>query len=170
MRALMPDEKASTVMLYTSTMLIRGDIILRENMRVSIWPRTQGVPNFIHLFNVNIIQIAGATPKTYARSETFVPTPSVIGFHLAPPAQEPLDYDSSEVNRKMEPVHALAGSFEIKAKLRISTATDFSASLDVMNSPWISLYEADISNPYFQQLHVSVPMLLVRPNHILINL
>lgn len=170
MRGLLPDEKVSMVMLYTANMLIRGEIILRENMRVSIWPRTQGVPNFIHLFNVNIIQIAGSLPKSYARNESFVPTPNVIGFHLAPPAQDPLDYDQSEANRKMELVHVLAGSFEIKAKLRISTATDFAASLDVMNSPWISLYEADISNPYFPQLRVNVPMLLVRPNHILINM
>lgn len=170
MRALLPEEKSSTVMLYTANMLIRGEIILRENMRVSIWPRTQGVPNFIHLYNVNIIQVAGSAPKSYARSESFVPTPNVIAFHLAPPAQEPLDYDASETNRKMELVHVLAGSFEIAAKLRTSTATDFAASLDVMNSPWISLYEADISNPHIPQLRMNVPMLLVRPNHILINL
>jgi hypothetical protein len=169
MRDLKPDEKASTVIMYTQSMLVRGDIILRENMRVSIWLRTQGVPNFIHLFNVHMIQIVGASPKTYTKNEAFIPTPEIIGFHLAPPAHDPLDYDEGEANRRMESVHILAGTFEMKAKLRISTATDFAASLDVMNANWTSIYDADITNPYLPQLHMNVPMLLVRPNNIAIS-
>jgi hypothetical protein len=170
MRALLPDEKASTVFIYTSSMLIRGDLILRESMRVSIWLRTQGVPNFVHLYNTQMIQLAGSPPKNYTKDEVFVPTAEIIGFHLAPPAQDPLDYDDSESNRKMEPVHVLAGSFELKAKLRVSTSTDFAASLDVMNASWLSLYDAEIANPYLPQLKVAVPMLLVRPNKVTINL
>jgi hypothetical protein len=170
MRSLNPDEKSSTVILYTASMLIRGDIILRDSMRVSIWPRTQGVPNFIHLFNVQIIQIAGSAPKNYARDEAFVPTPEIIGFHLAPPAHDPLDYDENEANRRMQPISIMAGTFEMKAKLRVSTATDFAASLDVMNTSWISVYDAEITNPFVPQLHLSVPMLLLRPNGILIGM
>ena len=170
MRALLPDEKASTVFIYTSSMLIRGDLILRESMRVSIWLRTQGVPNFVHLYNTQMIQLAGSPPKNYTKDEVFVPTAEIIGFHLAPPAQDPLDYDDSESNRKMETVHVLAGSFELKAKLRVSTSTDFAASLDVMNASWLSLYDAEIANPYLPQLKVAVPMLLVRPNKVTISL
>ena len=33
MRDLLPDEKVSTVFVYTPTMLVRGDVILRENIR-----------------------------------------------------------------------------------------------------------------------------------------
>ncbi|MBI2332558.1 MAG: hypothetical protein HYU84_10440 [Chloroflexi bacterium] len=170
MRTLLPDEKASTVFVYTESMLIRGDLILRENMRVSIWLRTQGVPNFLHLNNVQMIQLAGSPPKNFTKNEAFIPTPEIIGFHLAPPAHDPLDYDASESNRKMEPVHLLAGSFELTAKLRVSTSADFAASLDVMNASWMSLYEAEITNPHLPQLKVTVPMLLVRPNKVTISL
>jgi len=170
MRELAPDEKSSTVFVYTQTSLIRGDIILRESARVSIWLRTQGVPNFIHIFKANIIQLAGSPPRTYTKEEVFVPTSEVIGFHLSPPAHDPLDYDSSEANRRMLPIQALAGSFEIKSLLRVSTATDIAASLDVMNTTWMSLYDAEITNPYVPQLNLSVPMLLVRPNKVTIGL
>jgi len=170
MRELAPDERSSTVFVYTQTSLIRGDIILRESARVSIWLRTQGVPNFIHVFKANIIQLAGSPPRNYSKEEVFIPTSEVIGFHLSPPAQDPLDYDPSEANRRMLPVQALAGSFEIKSLLRVSTATDIAAGLDVMNTTWMSLYEAEITNPYVPQLNLSVPMLLVRPNKVTIGL
>lgn len=170
MRELAPDEKSSTVFVYTQTSLIRGEIVLRESARVSIWLRTQGVPNFIHVFKGNIIQLAGSPPRTYAKEEVFIPISEVIAFHLAPPAHDSLDYDASEANRRMQPVQALAGSFEIKSLLRISTATDIAAGLDVMNTTWMSLYEAEITNPYVPQLNLSVPMLLVRPNKVMIGL
>ena len=114
MRALQSDEKSSTVFVYTASMLARGDVILRGNVRVSIWLRTQGVPNFIQLYNAQMLQLAGLPPKSYAKSEAFIPTQQVLGFHLAPPASDPVDYDASEANRKMEPVHVLMGSFELK--------------------------------------------------------
>ena len=129
MRPLNADEKSSTVILYTASMLVRGDIILRDGMRVSIWPRTQGVPNFIHLFNVQIIQIAGSAPKNYARDEVFVPTPEVIGFHLAPPAHDPLDYDVNEGNRKIQPVQIMADE-EPARSAGISVATPVGFLID----------------------------------------
>ena len=163
MRALQPDEKSSTVFVYTAAMLARGDVILRGNVRVSIWLRTQGVPNFIQLYNAQMLQLAGSPTKSYSSSEAFIPTQKVLGFHLAPPAQDPVDYDASEANRKMEPVHVLMGSFELKGNVRISTATDFATSLDVMNTSWLSLYDTEITNPYIPQFKIHVPMLLVRP-------
>jgi hypothetical protein len=39
-----------------------------------------------------------------------------------------------------------------------------------MNASWISLYDAEITNPYLPQLKVAVPMLVVRPNKVTINL
>ncbi|MCZ2127111.1 MAG: hypothetical protein LC099_04970 [Anaerolineales bacterium] len=170
MRALTPEEKISTVFVYTPTLLVRGDLILRENIRASIWLRTQGVPNFIHLYNAQIMQLAGSPPKNYAMAETFIPTAEVIAFHIAPPAQDTLDYDATETNRKMEPVFVLAGSFEMRAKMRISTSADFASSLDVMNSTWLSLYEAEVSNPYIPPLKMTVPMLLARPGKLTVNL
>lgn len=170
MRPLAPDEKVTNVMMYTPSMLYRGDVVLRENIRVSIWLRTQGVPNFIRLFNAHLIQLAGTPPKTYTKKEIFVPTAELLGFHISPPAHDPIDYDSSEANRKMEPIHVWMGSFEMSAKIRISTATDFATSLDVMNTSWLSLYDAEIANPYMPQFKMMVPMLLVRPGKLVFGL
>ena len=166
MKPLASDEKTALVMLYTNNMLVRGEIVIKESLRVSIWLRTQGVPNYIHLHGPNVILLGGTPPKSLAYSELFVPTADVIGFHLAPPAQDPLDYDASELNRRMQPVDLLVGSFMLKAKLRISTQTELATFLDVSRSSWTSVYDADITNPYLPQFSVHVPMMLVNPNHV----
>ena len=94
----------------------------------------------------------------------FIPTVQVAAFHLAPPAQDPLDYDASEGNRIMQPLDVMVGSFIIKGKMRISTQTDVGTSLDVMRASWMSIYEAEIGNPYLPQFNVHVPFLLVNSN------
>ncbi len=166
MKALAPDEKTALVMLYTHNMLVRGEIVIKENLRVSIWLRTQGVPNYIEVHRPNVILLSGTPPKSFTYSEVFVPTVEVTAFHLAPPAQDPLDYDASETNRRMQPVDMLMGSFMLKAKLRISAQTDLTTYLDVSHAGWMSVYDADISNPYLPNFNVHVPMLLVNPSHV----
>jgi hypothetical protein len=170
MKQLAPDEKTATVMVYTPNMLVRGDVVLKESARASIWLRTQGVSNFIHLLNPQVVVFGGTPPKTYAYEETFIPTAEAIGFHLAPPAADPVDYDTTETNRTMQPMQLLMGSFSMKGKMRISTATDLSTSLDVMNIAWASVYDAEIVNPYLPQFAISVPMLLVSPSKVTIGL
>jgi hypothetical protein len=113
-----------------------------------------------------VILFGGTPPKSLAYSELFIPTAEVIGFHLAPPALDPLDYEAGEVNRRMQPVDMLVGSFMLKAKLRISTQTELATYLDVSRSSWLSIYEAEITNPYLPQFNTRVPMLLVNPNHV----
>ena len=166
MKPLAPDEKTALVMMYTHNMLVRGEVVTKESLRVSIWLRTQGVPNYIHLIKPQVILFGGSPPKSLAYSEIFIPTAEVFGFHLAPPEHDPLDYDATETNRMMQPVDIMIGSFLVKAKIRISTQTDIATSLDVQRASWMSIYEADISNPYLPQFSVQVPMLLVNPSHV----
>jgi hypothetical protein len=166
MKALESDEKIAMVMVYTNNMLARGEVVAKENARVSIWLRTQGVPNYIHLYKPQVISFLGATPKSFSFSEMFIPTLEVVAFHLAPPAQDPLDYDAGEANRMMQPLDVMIGSFLLKGKIRISMQTDVSTSLDVMRASWMSVYDVDISNPYLPQFNVHAPMLLVNPNHV----
>lgn len=170
MRQLAEDEKIVTVMVYTSSALARGEMIAKGNARVSIWLRTQGVPNYIHLFKPQVISFAGGAPKTFSFGEIFIPTAQVTAFHLAPPAQEPLDYDSSELNRTMQTMDVMVGSFILKGKIRISTQTDVGTSLDVMRTLWLSIYEAEIANPYLPQFNVHVPMLLVNSNQVALGI
>lgn len=164
MRALAPHEKLVMVMVYTQNMLVRGELIAPEGVRVSMWLRNQDLSNYIHLVNPGIILFGSSAPKSITYSEAYVPTSQILGFHLAPPAADPPDYDQEEANRTMASVTALAGTFLIKAKNRISSQTDLGASLDVIRTPWLSLYEPEITNPYLPQFDLQVPMLLVSSN------
>jgi len=166
MKELASDEKTAMVMVYTNTMLARGEVIAKENARVSIWLRTQGVPNYIHLYKPQVISFSGTVPKTSSFSEMFVPTAQVVAFHLVPPTQDPLDYEAGEANRMMQPLEVMVGSFLFKGKIRISMQTDVSTSLDVMRASWMSIYDVEIANPHLPQFNMHVPMLLVNPNQV----
>ena len=166
MKPLASDEKTAMVMVYTQNMLARGEVIAKENARVSIWLRTQGVPNYVHLFKPQVISFGGTPPNPLSFSEIFIPTTQVIGFHLVPPAQDPMDYDTSEVNRVMQPLELVVGTFLLKGRIRVSSQAELSTSLDVMRAAWVSIYDVDISNPYLSQFNLHVPMLLVNPNQV----
>ena len=162
MYELKPDEKLTAVMAYTENALFHGQIVTREIVRVNILLRTEGAPGYLHLLNAQLIR-PGSTPKTIKFDEFFVPTKEVIGFHVAPGEDSNLDYDETEVNRRMSAVKVVMGSFLVDSKIRISTQTDFSTSLEVSRTDWLSLYEASISNLYLSQMSVQTAMLLVRP-------
>jgi hypothetical protein len=166
MKELASDEKLAMVMVYTNNMLARGEVVAKENARVSIWLRTQGVPNYIHLHKPQVISFLGAVPRTFSLSEMFIPTVQVVAFHIAPPAQDSLDYDPAEANRMMQLLDVMIGSFLLKGKIRISMQTDVSTSLDVMRASWMSIYDAEITNSYLPQFNVHVPMLLVNPSQV----
>jgi len=166
MKPLAADEKTAMVMLYTRDMLVRGEIVVKESARVSIWPRMQGVLNNVHVLGPNVILLAGAAPKSISYPEIFIPMADLTAFHLAPPAEEPADYDSSELNRMMLAVEGLFGSFTLKGKLRISTQTDAATYFEISHSAWVSVYDAEVQNPYLPQFNMRLPMLLVNPRHI----
>lgn len=170
MKPLASDEKIALVMVYTPNMLVRGEVIVKESLRVSIWLRTQGVRNYVHILKPQIILFGGASPKTLQYSEIFVPIEKVLAFHLAPPAHEPLDYDEDETNRMMQAVDLVVGTFLMKAKLRISTQTDVATNLDISSTAWMSIYDAAVSNPYLPQFSAQAPMLLVNPGGVSIGL
>lgn len=164
---LAPDEKATLVMVYTHDALVRGEVVTKESARVSIWPRTQGVPNFIHLLKANVLLFGGSPPKPYSLAELFLPTATAIGYHLAPPATEPLDYDPQEKNRSLQPVTLLLGTFLIKGHVRISSSTPLGVSLEIAYSGWLSIYDAEITNPYLPQMQpMLVPMMLITPSKV----
>ncbi|MGA7195131.1 MAG: hypothetical protein WBW94_16030 [Anaerolineales bacterium] len=162
-----PDEKTSTVMCYTNNAFVRGDVVTKDNVRVSIWLRTQAVTNYIHLLKPQILLFGGTPPKSVVYNELYFPTTQIIAFHLAPPLADPLDYDANEANRTMADTNLVLGSFVVKGKLRISTHTDFATSIEVGRANWLSIYDADIANPFLVQMPpIHVPMMLVRPEQV----
>ena len=139
----------------------------RETVRVSIWPRSQGVPNLIHILNPSVLLLNSNTPKLLSYSEIFVPTANLVGFHMALPKDEPLDYDPSEKNRFLSPISLIMGSFIVKGHIRIASSASLSTSLEVMYHGWLSIYDAEITNPMMPNTQpMQVKLLLVKPSEV----
>jgi len=164
---LAPDEKATTVVVYSPNKLIHGDLVTKKEARVSIWLRMQDLPAYIHLLNAEVLLFGGATHKILTYAEYFFPTERIIGFHLAPPDTDTLDYDPDTPHRTILPVHMFMGAYMLKCKVRISTNADFATMLELSHMTWFSVYDADITNSFLPQLPaIHVPMLLVNPTQV----
>jgi hypothetical protein len=172
MYTLRPDERTTPVMLYTKESVVRGEVVTKESVhRINIWLRTDGAPKYMHLLRPQVLVFGGSPVKPLSYSEIYFPTTELIAFHILPPAAEPLDYETSEANRMMQPVDVVVGTFLMKGNIRISTQTEVGVSLEVARVSWMSLYDAVITNPYLPQMPpMHIPMLLVNPLHVAFGL
>ncbi len=161
---LAEDEKTAQVMIYTLTTLFWGEVVVKSVIRVSTWLRTNTIPDWIPLYNAgSIVTTSGTPPRTNNFTELFVPVPQILAFHLLPPAADPIDFDPTEPNRRMEPVSALIGSFQIKGGLRIAASSSLKRYLDVTRENYTPLYDVEITNlilPSFGP--IKVPYILIR--------
>jgi hypothetical protein len=155
-------------MLYSQQSVVRGELVTKQSvLRVNIWLRTEGAPKYIHILKPQVLVFGGGPAKALSYSEIFFPTSEAIAFHTLPPIDEALDYDSNEANRIMEPIDLLVGTFIMKGKLRISTQTEISTSLEMTRVPWLSIYEVSISNPHLPQMAaLQVAMVLISPSRV----
>jgi hypothetical protein len=161
---LAADEKLTPVMIYTINSLVRANVITKENIRVSIWLRMAGAPEFIHMKNANVL-VFGTTLQSQNFTDFFLSTQQVLAFHLLPPANDPIDYDETEMNRKMEPLTVMVGSFRFNGHTRMSTQTDLATHLSIVRSPLLSIYNIEITNPNLQAMGtLKVPFSIVRTN------
>lgn len=164
-------EKVATVMIYTANMLIWGDVITKEAVRVSTWLRTPAIPKYIVVYTANVMTFGSGTPS---RPQIFrslhLPSAQVLGFHMKPPARDPLDYDPNEPMRKMEPLTALVGTFRYDGLLRMSTHTSLDKYLEVAKETFAPIYEVEITQPSLPSLGViRVPYVLVRSEMVLFS-
>jgi hypothetical protein len=167
MSPLVSDEKSSQVMIYTPTALVRGEVVTKQTVRVSVWLRTEGAPEYIHMLNPQIIAFNTIPPRSLSYAEIYLPIAQVLGFHLTPPAQDSMDYDDTEKNRIWKPVTLLVGTFNFSGNLRVSPQIELGVSIAQSRSVWMSFYHVKISNPYLPQMgEVQVPMLLFRPSQV----
>jgi len=164
MHTLAPDEKATTVMIYTVNSLVRGDLITKQSSRVSIWLRMQGQVHYIHLHKPQVLALGGALTKSVVYDELHFPIAQILGFHPAAHSDEPLDYDPDEPNRIMKSMELLLGGFLVKGKLRISTHADFATAVEVAHSGWLSVYDAEVTPMFVQGFPIMhAPLMLVNP-------
>ena len=160
------DEKLSPAMIYTTSGIVRGQVITKESIRVNIWLRTQSAPEIVHLKNAQVITFTGPGPiQPLTFSDFFIPTVQILAFHTLPPVSEPLDYDETEKNRKMETVMAVVGNFRFNGYMRMSAQVNVATNLEVSRTLFISMYDVEISDPYIPNMAaIKVPMALVRMN------
>jgi hypothetical protein len=172
MYILRPDEKTCLVMLYTLQNVVRGEVVVKQNvLRVNIWLRTDGAPRYLHILKPQVLVFGGSPVKALTYSELYFPTSEVIAYHTLPPMHEPLDYESDETNRRMEDVDLVVGTFVMKGKIRTSTQTELDTTLESAVVSWMSIYDVSITNPYLPQMPaLEAPMVLVNPNHIAFGL
>jgi hypothetical protein len=161
---LTPDDKVVQVMVYTLTNLFWGEVVVKEMIRVSTWLRTNSAPDRITMYNARVMNVASATQsRPLIFPDLNISASQVMAFHIIPPAKDPLDYDPTEPNRKMEAVSVLVSSFRIDGTLRLSAISSLSKYLEVTREAFTAVYDAKISNLLLTSLGIiSVPFLLVR--------
>lgn len=168
---LAADEKLTPVFVYTSTMFVRGQVITKENMRVSTWLRTVAMPEYVHLCKAQALSFYGRAPISNAFDEMLIPTEQIAVFHIQPPAQDPIDYDETEQNRKMEPVTLLVGTFRFVGHIRMAAQLYVAKNLEIERSQFVSFYDIEISNPILPKMGtIRVPMALIRPSYLYFGL
>lgn len=156
-------EKVSKIMSYTLNSMVWGDIVTREAVRVSTWLRTQSSPDYFPYQNAQVLMVNAGAPHTQSFSELHLPVTLIEAYHLVPPAQDPVDYDAQEPNRKMEPVTVLLGPFRFDGLVRMATITDLKRYLDVNKEVFTSLYDVEVSLPGSPKIGViRTPFLLLR--------
>jgi len=167
----MADEKLTPTIFYTQNMFIKGEALSKENIRVSTWLRTVAMPDFVHIFNAQLLVFGAGAVQSATYQELLVPTPQILAYHMLPPAKDAVDYDEAEPNRKMEPCTLLVGTFRMNGHVRMASQFDLCKNLEVNRSSFMSIYEVEISNPALPNMGViHVPMMLIRPNTVAFGL
>lgn len=141
------EEKATPVMVYTASMMAWGEVVTKELIRVGSWLRMPEPPRYVCLYDCQLLYTTGAAIAPIYHRELHIPVSAVTAFHLLPPHKDPIDYDETEPNRKMEPVSALIGPYRFDGLLRMSTMNNLKNYLELMTEKYTSLYEVVVSQP-----------------------
>jgi hypothetical protein len=162
---LEPDDKVTPMMVYTNTSMTKGEFISKEVVRVGTWLRTVSGISYISLFRAQSMTSTGTTAQVASFSELHIPINQLVGYHILPPAQEPLDYDPTEPHRKMESLILTFGPFRALCKLRIGETSSLSTHLKTSREAYMSIYEVEVSNPSIPNMAaIKAPMMLVQPS------
>jgi hypothetical protein len=161
---LASDEKVNQVMVYTNSAMFWGEVVTKQIIRVSTWLRTNTAPDRICIYNARAIYtFGGAQVRPMQFSELYIATSQINLFHLKPPTKDPLDYDPTEPNRRMQPVSILISNFRVDGNLRLASKTSLGKSLEVTRESFSAVYDAQISSSLITSFgNLAVPYVLVR--------
>ncbi len=161
---LTPGDKVQQVMAYTANAMFWGEVVVRDIIRVSTWLRTGNAPDRVRVYNARVLSTHLSGPVRLATfKELYISTSQINIFHLVPPAKDPIDYDPTEPNRKMEPVTLLVSNIRVDGHLRIASQGTVGKFLEVVRETFTSVYDAKISHPNNPAVRViAVPYVIVR--------
>lgn len=165
------EEVISTVMVFTAKEMIWGEVVTKKSLRVSLWLRSVAIPQFIHMYNANVMQVGptGASKPQFL-PHLFIPTLLVLAFHLKPPAADPPDFDPNEPMRKLDAVKCFVGQFQFDGFFRMSVHTDFEHFLEVSKEAYATMYDISITCPVIPGMApIKVPFTTVRENSVLFS-
>jgi len=158
-----PEEQFSQVMVYTPESLYWGSIILRKTIRVSTWLRTSANPESIALYQANTLRFDTSETRPHPYGEIHIPIDQVRIFHLMPPAQDPLDYDPTQPNLRLEPVTAQSGHYLVKGKLHMPVHGGINHYFSVNRVTFSGMYDVEISHSLrINMTPIRVPYVVIR--------
>jgi len=121
-------------------------VITRKVARVSSWLRTPSIGEYLALYDTAVVVFPGAGGVRVMRSTEFhMAIGQIIAFHLVPPADEGIDYDARESNRRMQAVTAIAGPVRIDASIRVPVVATMLKFFESLREPYTMLYDATVS-------------------------
>jgi len=159
-----PDEKATPVMVYTATNIVWGEVVTKQAIRVSTWLRTNTAPDSVRVYNAKVLLTTAplSTPRPMSFPELHIAIPLILAFHLQPPEKDPVDYDPTEPNRRMDPVTVLVSTFRMDGFIRVSMVSNLAKYLEITRESFTGIYDVEISNSLLPYLGIiRVPYVLV---------
>jgi hypothetical protein len=143
------EETVSSLMFYTSQGLVWGEIVHHKGVLPGRLLVGISTPDMITLYNAQMMFTeANYIAKPVKHSELFFHASNVLAYHLTPPHEDQIDYDTTEPHRMMTPVTIKIGDFVAKAQMRISDQTTVKTNLDVAKSEFITFYDAEVTHPH----------------------
>jgi hypothetical protein len=146
---LEPGQKATQVMIGTPDMLLWGDLITREQVRISAFLNTLA-EEFVPLSDANVLFLAPVQqvapiqkPRVHIRLE------EILFFH-AVSESEALPEQSE--TRRLEPIEVFVASYRIEGLILKSPIADLHTMLLVAKEAYTPVYKAKIR-------HVAKPWL-----------
>lgn len=138
---LAPDEKATLVMVGTPDFLVWGDLVTKEQIRISAFLNTLA-EDFVPLRDVKILFLAPThqTPPA-ERPLLFVKQEEILVFFVMNDT-EPLPEETE--TRRYEPIEIITGSFQVEGKLLKAPISTLLNTLLVSKSTYIDIYEATV--------------------------
>jgi hypothetical protein len=137
------DEKATQVMVGTPDMLVWGDLISKEHLRLVGFMNTLA-EDFVPLHDVKILFLA-PTQQTapVSKATALIKLEEILFFNVMADT-EPIPEETE--NRRLEPLGAILGSFQIEGSILKSPIATLDRLLLVSKDEYMPIYKATISH------------------------